>query len=455
MAGLHPVGAIPHYVRGSMQRDDSPSEDPPQPRGAPDIFHGYPEPMSQSSSLAGRTQGAAGLDPAFARRPSIAILIAISAISPLGINMYLPSMPGMAASLGVDFSAVQLTLSLYLAAVALAQLVVGPLSDSFGRRPVLMGGLALFIAGSLICALAPGIEVLLFGRVVQAAGGCAGIVLGRAIVRDLYDRNEAASMIGYVTMGMAVAPMLAPSVGGLLDTAYGWRSSFFFLILTGSAILAASALQLHETNPRVARDTPRERLVSSYASLARSRAFWGYALTTSFSSAVFFAFLAGASFVTITLMGQSSSVFGFYMGSVAAGYILGNFLSGRFAGRVGAKPMMLAGLVLALASLSLMAGLFAAGLFHPIVLFAPMFLVGAANGIVLPSGFAGAVSVRPDLAGAASGLAGSLQIGMGALVTPILGALLGQTVWPLIAVMIACASLAALAFLLVRKDGAG
>jgi DHA1 family bicyclomycin/chloramphenicol resistance-like MFS transporter len=155
-------------------------------------------------------------------RPSfIALLVAVSAVSPLGINMYLPSMPGMARAFSVDFTTIQLTLSLYLAAMALGQLIIGPLSDRFGRRPVLLIGLTAFVAGSLICFLAQNVSLLIFGRVVQAMGGSAGITLSRAIVRDLFGRNQVASMIGYVTMGMAVAPMIAPTIGGVLDTYFG------------------------------------------------------------------------------------------------------------------------------------------------------------------------------------------------------------------------------------------
>ncbi|MFA7670371.1 MAG: MFS transporter, partial [Burkholderiaceae bacterium] len=161
------------------------------------------------------------------------MLIAVAAVSPLGINLYLPSMPGMTVALGVDYAAVQFTLSVYLAAVALGQLVIGPISDRYGRRPVLLGGLIMFVLGSVVCMLAPSIGVLNVGRVIQALGGCAGIALSRAIVRDLYDRTQAASMIGYVTMGMAVAPMVAPTIGGLLEALHGWRAAFGFLALFG------------------------------------------------------------------------------------------------------------------------------------------------------------------------------------------------------------------------------
>jgi MFS transporter, DHA1 family, multidrug resistance protein len=385
-------------------------------------------------------------------RPSIALLIAIAAVSPLGINMYLPSMPGMARALGVDFATIQLTLSLYFAAMALGQLITGPLSDRFGRRPVLLVGLTVFVIGSLICLTAQNGGFLIFGRVVQAIGGCAGITLSRAILRDLYGRNQVASMIGYVTMGMAVAPMVAPTIGGVLETLYGWRASFAFLMAFGGLALLFAFWHLSETNRnRGSADSPRQ-LMHSYVSLFRSRLFWGYTLTTGFISAVFFAFLAGAPYVMIELMGRSPAEYGFYFAIVPSGYILGNFASGRFAGRVGPNRMILAGSIMALASVAAMAAAFATGFVLPAALFGPMFFIGAGNGLVLPSGIAGAVSVKPDVAGAAAGLSGSVQIGFGALVAPLIGSTLDTTVWPLITIMAACSLLAIASFGLVAAQ---
>jgi DHA1 family bicyclomycin/chloramphenicol resistance-like MFS transporter len=388
-----------------------------------------------------------------AKPPSIALLIAVSAVSPLGINMYLPSMPGMARTFGVDFTTIQLTLSLYLAAMALGQLIIGSLSDRFGRRPVLLTGLLVFVIGSFICLSAQSVGVLIIGRVVQALGGCAGITLSRAIVRDLYDHNQVASMIGYVTMGMAVAPMMAPTIGGILDTLYGWRASFVFLMVFGSLALLVAFWFLPETNRNRGTAGSVRILGLSYVSLFRSRLFWGYTLAASFISAVFFAFLAGAPYVMIELMGRSPAEYGFYFALVPSGYILGNFATGRLAGRLGPNRMILIGTVAALTSVAAMAAVFATGAMHPFALFVPMFFIGIGNGLVLPSGIAGAVSVKPDVAGAAAGLSGSLQIGFGALVAPLTGAALSTTVWPLIIIMAACALLAIASFGLIAGQG--
>jgi MFS transporter, DHA1 family, multidrug resistance protein len=336
--------------------------------------------------------------------------------------------------------------------MALGQLIIGPLSDRFGRRPVLLIGLLTFVAGSVLCLLAQSIGVLIFGRIVQAIGGCAGITLSRAIVRDLYGRNQVASMIAYVTMGMAVAPMIAPTIGGLLETFFGWRASFAFLIGFGGLALVFAYGRLRETNHNRASGEAARRLLQGYGSLFRSRQFWGYTLVTSFVSAMFFAFLAGAPYVMIELLGRSPAEYGFYFAMVPCGYILGNFATGRNAGTMGPNRMILAGTLLSLASIAAMAALIASGFLVPVALFGPMLFIGVANGLVLPSGIAGAVSVRPDLAGAASGLSGSFQIGFGALVAPIVGAALSSTVWPLIVIMTICSLLAIVSFALVAAQ---
>jgi len=379
-------------------------------------------------------------------RAPIGLLMAIAAVSPLGINMYLPSMPTMARTFGVDFATAQLTLSLYLCMIAVAQLVVGGLSDRLGRRPVLLAGLSMFVLGSLMCAVAPSIEIMIAGRLVQAIGGCAGLVLSRAIVRDLYDRSRAASVMSYVTMGMAVAPMIAPTIGGLLDTFYSWRASFIFMAGFAAMVVALSATLMTETHHTRGGTMSVGTVVRSYGTLLMSGPFLVYTLILALTAGMFFSFVGGAPFVMIELMDRTPAEYGLYFALVSLGYILGSFVSGRFVTRIGVDRIIMIGCVGALASVGLMGVALAAGLFHPIGLFGPMLLVGVSNGLVMPNAAAGAVSVRPDIAGAASGLAGSLQIAFGALMTHLVASALGDSVWPMVAMMAICGVLTVVLF---------
>lgn len=385
-------------------------------------------------------------------RAFLLMLVAAAAVSPLAINLYLPSMPGMTVALGVDYAAVQFTLSVYLAAVALGQLVIGPISDRYGRRPVLLGGLVLYIAGSLVCMLAPSIGVLNIGRVIQAIGGCAGLALSRAIVRDVYTKNEAASMIGYVTMGMAIAPMIAPTIGGVLEALYDWRASFAFLATFGLLTLIVVYRLQRETNPYRGGSEGMGRVLKGYGALFRTPVFWGYALTAGFTAAAFFAFVAGAAYVVIDLMGRTPLEYGLYFGLVSVGYIIGNFSSGRYAAKVGPHRMIHIGCFLAATAVAAMAILHWVFPMAPLALFLPMLFVGLGNGLVLPSCLAGAVSVKPEVAGAASGLAGSLQIGCGATIAPVVGALVQShgSAWPMLIISGVSVSLAILTIRLAR-----
>jgi MFS transporter, DHA1 family, multidrug resistance protein len=383
-------------------------------------------------------------------RPSLGILIAVTALGPLALNIVIPSMPGLTSVFGVDYGTIQLTLTLYLFGIAISQLFLGPLSDRFGRRPVLLTGIALFLAGSLGAALAQSIGMLLAARVVQAIGGCAGLVLGRAIVRDTHGREESASMIGYITMAMVVAPMLAPLIGGYLDHWFGWRSTFLTVLTVGAVVLALAWLLLHETHhERDAGQSPLAML-RGFPLLLRSAAFTGYVVNVSFTTAVFFAFLAGAPYIMVEIMDRPTNEYGLYFMFMATSYMAGNFLSGRLATRIGADRMILTGTLLALAAVGLLATLALTTEMIPLFLFAPVMLSGLGNGLSLPSATASAISIRPDLAGTASGLTGCLQMMVGGFATLLVGKLQDDTVFPMVAVMSAAAVIAFLGYGLAR-----
>ncbi len=365
-------------------------------------------------------------------------------LSPFALTVIVPAMPAIQAHYATDYGTVQLVLSFFLASIAVAQIVIGPLSDRFGRRPVLLAGLGLFVAASLVAAMAPTIESLIAFRVLQGASGSAGIVLGRAIIRDLFDRRKAASMIGYVTMGFAIAPMLAPLTGGILQEAFDWTAIFWFMAGFGVVCLAVAWLDIGETNHTPSARIDFATLWGNFSELVRSSEFLLFAACASLSSALFFSFLGGAPYISERLLGLSPTAYGAWFVLITTGYVFGNFLSGRYAERFGIAWMILIGCGVSVAAVAVMAGLFAFGRVTPTSLFMPMGIVGVGNGLVLPSALSGAISTRPDIAGAASGLAGSLQVGSGAMISAIAAVALAgsQSGMPFFWIMVAAALLA-------------
>jgi DHA1 family bicyclomycin/chloramphenicol resistance-like MFS transporter len=373
--------------------------------------------------------------------PHIATLVLLCALAALNMNVFLPSLPRMAADFGADYALAQVAVSGYLAATAALQLAIGPLSDRYGRRPVTLVCLGVFLAATVGCVLAPTIGLFLAFRMLQAViASC--FTLSRAMVRDMVGPAESAAMIGWVTMGMSVAPMVGPAIGGAIDAAFGWRATLAGMGALGLAVAWIAWRDLGETRPP--RPGPRRPPFGGYGALLASRAFWTYALIAAFASGAFFAFLGGAPYVASVAYGLGPAQSGFWFASVALGYAVGNYLSGRHAAAVGLYGMMLWGAVAALAGMLLAATLHAAGVDHPAALFGPILFVGLGNGLTLPSANAGMLSVRPDLAGGASGLGGALMIGGGAALSAVTGALLGPDTGPapLLAMMTGCCALA-------------
>jgi len=378
------------------------------------------------------------------RQPTLLALIAVSMLSPFATTVIVPAMPAIQADYGADYGTVQLILSFFLASIAVAQIIIGPLSDRFGRRPVLLAGLGIFVASSISAAMAPTIESLIAFRVLQGASGSAGIVLGRAIIRDLFERRKAASMIGYVTMGFAVAPMLAPLTGGILQEAFDWTAIFWFMAGFGAVCLVIAWLDIGETNLARSERIDFATLLNNFRELIRSSNFLLFTACASLTSAVFFSYLGGAPYISDRLLGLSPTSYGLWFMLISGGYATGNFMSGRYAERIGVAWMIIVGSLLNVIAVAVMAGLFASGFVTPASLFLPMCAAGIGNGLVLPSAIAGAISVRPEIVGAASGLAGSVQVGSGAAISAIAGiALAGsETGMPLFWVMTVSALLA-------------
>ncbi|WP_339765538.1 multidrug effflux MFS transporter [uncultured Hoeflea sp.] len=380
--------------------------------------------------------------------PHIATLVVIAGLSALNMNLILPSLPGIATYYQADYALVQLAVSGYLAVTGLLQLIIGPLSDRYGRRPVLIVSLIIFLVATALTPFAPNIETFLAIRMLQA-GVVSGMVLSRAIVRDIVGTEQAASMIGYVTMGMTLAPMVGPALGGVMEELFGWQSVFALLFIFGLAVLFLLLTDLGETNRN--RSPSMLKQFGAYPELVRSRRFWGYSLTATFASGSFFSFLGGGPFVATRILDMQPSELGLYFMFIALGYMTGNFLSGRFASRIGLNRMMVTGCIISTFGMILTLVLFLAGFWHPLTFFGPIFFLGLGNGVTLPSANAGIVSVRPHLAGSASGLGGAMMIGGGAGLSALAGAILSAETgpYPLIFVMLSSCILSVLATLYV------
>ena len=367
------------------------------------------------------------------------ILIAVSTTGPLAMNIFVPSIPGLMAEFSASSGTVQLTLTVYLAGLAVSQLAYGPLSDIYGRRPVMLAGLGLYVAASFACAFATSIETLMAARFVQALGGAAGMVLGRAIVRDLHGREASASILGYITMAWVLVPMFAPALGGVLEEISTWRTSFYVLVAVGGAILALVLWGLPETNPPAeGGGDEAARLARGAGALMREPRFVGYTMTLGFCSAVFFTFIAGAPFIMVEVLDRSPLDYGLWFMLVSVGYMTGNFLSGRYSQTVGIDRMITLGNGLAVAGTVTMLGFAVSGALSPISLFVPMLLVTLGNGMVIPNGTAAVISVLPKTIGAAAGLSGFAQIAIGATASQVTGILQGTV--PLAALWIMAAA---------------
>lgn len=384
--------------------------------------------------------------------PHLLTLVALSGVAALSMNVFLPSLPGMARDFGVDYAVMQLSVSAYIGASAVLQLLAGPISDRLGRRPVVLASLAIFLLATLGTLLAKDVGAFLVFRMIQAVIA-ACMLIPRAVVRDLYDGDRAASMIGYVTMGMAVVPMIAPVIGGILDEAFGWRANFAVMGVLGLVVGVAAWRDMGET----VRDggVPMRQQFANYPVLGRSVRFWGYCLAATLSSGCFFAYLGGAPFVGEHVFGLTPAQVGYFFASPSIGYLVGNFLSGRYSAMIGLNRMILVGTLICLLALGLALATDLAGLVDPFLFFGAIAVMGLGNGMVLPNANAGMMSVRPELAGTASGLGGFLAIAGGAAMAALAGALLqpGAGATPLLVIMTlsAAGSVAAIIWVLRRE----
>ncbi len=363
--------------------------------------------------------------------PHLTTLVLLAATGAITMNIFLASLPDMAEDFGVSYAVMQIAVTGYLALTGLTQLIIGPLSDRYGRRPVAIWTVVIFIAASIGAAFATDIEIFLLFRAFQTSI-ISGYVISRATIRDIVAREDAASRLGYVTMGMALAPMIAPTIGGFLGDTFGWRASFHALTLAGCLTLLIVWFDQGETNrQRSASFTAQFR---TYPALLRSRRFWGYTMTMTFASGTFFAFIGGAPFVGDVVYDLSATEVGLYLAITPMGYATGNGISGRFANRIGLYRMILTGALVTLIGMSMTLVTAQAGMAHPLGFFAFTFTIGLGNGLILPSANAGMLDIRPELAGSAAGLGGAIMTFCGAILSALAALTLTQTsgAYPLI-----------------------
>jgi len=354
--------------------------------------------------------------------PPLALIAAATAIGFASLHMVVPVLPLFARVFASGPAEVQLVLTLYFLGIAAGQLVYGPVSDRYGRRPVLIAGLGLFLAGTALCGGAPSLPVLIAGRVAQSVGACAGLVLGRAIIRDVSDREGSARGIAIVMMAMSLAPAVSPAIGAYITEWFGWRAMFVLLGGFGAIVLGWTSLRLGET---LAQPVPLNigEIGRSYGMLLRSPAFLCFALCTAFTSASWFTFIATAPYLMSETLHQPPSAYGLMILLPMVAYIIGNAAAARFARRAGTGVMIISGVTLSLLSGLLLLGWCAWPGLSPWALFVPMAASSIGNGLSQPTAMASGLSVYPRVAGTASGFTGFLQMAISALGTLAVGLL--------------------------------
>ena len=386
--------------------------------------------------------------PQYAQAPLLPLIIAFLMLQPLSTDLYLASLPGLATVFGVPASTVQLTLSMFVIGFGGAQLVAGPLSDRFGRKPVLAWGIALYTLASLLCAAAPDIDLLIAARFLQSLGCCAAIIVARAIVRDAWEAEAAPHVIARASTWLSFAPLLGPIAGSYLQVAFGWRAAFVVLSSLAAVLLAFVLLRLPETNRyKNPQATNIAGLIASYKLVLGSRAFWSHALPGALSYGAIFAFISGSSLVLIRVLGVPTHMFGYCFAFGVSGYLLGTIVCRRLLPRLGPASTLRLGSALSLAAGALFFVLVWTGAAHWSTVVGAMFLTMLAHGINFPVAQSGSVTPFPHNAGTAAGLMGALAMAVAFLVGSVVGATFDGTVLPL--ALTACA-IGALIFVSVR-----
>jgi MFS transporter, DHA1 family, multidrug resistance protein len=379
------------------------------------------------------------------------LLAMLTALGPLSMDMYLPSLPDISHVLAAPAARTQLTISSYLIGFAVGQVAYGPLSDRYGRRPVLLAAITLYLTSTLACTAAQSVDVLIAARLLQGVGGSGAIVLARAIVRDLYSGVQAARELSLMGSISAFAPIVAPMIGGVLQAAFGWRSSFVCMSVGAIVVMLVAVRLLPETlRPRPGGPTSLFAMVRGYGAVVRHRGFLIYLGILTISYAGLFAWVSGASVVLQSVYGLSATAFGFTFALGALGYMAGATIATRLVVRLGLDRTIGAGVIVLAAGGLALAAVVAAGI-PGIWLVAAMALYLAGLGLAMPQAMAGALTPFPDRAGTAASLMGLVQQTVAAIVAAVIGGYLGRSAWPMTGVVLAMSCLTFLLWALSRR----
>ena len=366
----------------------------------------------------------------------IVLLAATSALGPAGMQILLPALPVIQDDFSVSNDVAQLTLSLSMFSIAIGTLVYGPMSDKYGRKPTMLLGIFIAIIGSIFCYLADSIGWLIAGRIIQAFGGAVGLVLARAIVRDVYGAEESARVIATLVIVMVIAPMMSPALGGEMMNRFGWES--VFLVMAGASVIIFVFLILRQPETLV---TPVQfegigSMLRTFGSLLRSRPFCGYAFCVTFVSVVFFSFISAAPEIMVSVLNRPPTEYGYYFVMIPIGFMIGNYVTRHFGRSISIDSMIVLGSTIAISGIVLAIVLNLVGLSHPLALFLPVSIAVFGNGITLPNAQAAAINEFPQYAGSASGLTGFLQMSVSAVAAQFVAFIFNETAYPLLIMML-------------------
>jgi len=363
--------------------------------------------------------------------PALPLLVAIAMASPLALNAFVPAMPDAARALQADIGTIQLTFTAYLLTLAFGQLISGPLADYFGRRPVLLVGLGLHVAGSFLAAAADGVTALIAGRILQALGGSTAMVLARTIILDVHGRAGAAGRMGYVVMAIAIAQSIAPALGGYINLWGGWNAIFYLSVVMGGLVWLLALRLLPETCTDRSESLRLGRVLRSYTEVLGSGQYLGYALSTTAIATAFYLFVGSSPYIVVEHLGGNSADFGTWFLAVSLAFMLGSFCSTRMASRFSVDRMVLLGNVLSLLGASVLMLLALQGALSFAALFLPMALVTFGRGLSQPNAQSAAISCAPGAAATASGLMGFIQLLTGAAIAQLVPTLMSSGLVPL------------------------